>query len=221
MKNQKEYYKQKINKELSIRKNDIAVLLAIPGINRIHKSMQKTYRNSLVTIINILLKIDNKIKVIAKVHPKDDLKNFLFLNDISKNIILTKKYEIPYLLNISSMFLVNISSSIIDAMFLGVPVITYNLKNLELVDRELYEKEYFLEKTAIQVFEKRELKKTKIRQGDILLLLTPRESHKEVVNWLGALTLQDRDLSFTQHGKAWVALSSFLFAVLLHSLLLV
>ena len=44
-------------------------------------------------------------------------------------------------------------------MFLGVPVITYNLKNLELVDRELYEKEYFLEKTAIQVFEKRELKK--------------------------------------------------------------
>ena len=52
---------------------------------------------------------------------------------------------------------------------------------------------------------KRELKKTKIRQGDILLLLTPRESHKEVVNWLGVLTLQDRDLSFTQHGKAWVA----------------
>ena len=159
MKNQKKYYKQKINKELSIRKNDIAVLLAIPGINRIHKSMLKTYRNSLVTIINILLKIDNKIKVIAKVHPKDDLKNFLFLNDISKNIILTKKYEIPYLLNISSMFLVNISSSIIDAMFLGVPVITYNLKNLELVDRELYDKEYHLEKAVIQVFGKRELKK--------------------------------------------------------------
>ena len=64
---------------------------------------------------------------------------------------------------------------------------------------------------------KRELKKTKIRQGDILLLLTPRESHKEVVNWLGVLTLQDKDLSFTQHGKAWVALSSFLFAVLLSS----
>ena len=159
MKNQKEYFKRKINKELSIRKNDIAILLAIPGVNRIHKSMQKTYRDSLVSIISVLLKIDNNIKVIAKVHPKDDLKNFLFLNDISKNIILTKEYEIPYLLNISSMFLVNISSSIIDAMFLGVPVITYNLKNLELVDRELYEKEYFLEKTAIQVFEKRELKK--------------------------------------------------------------
>ena len=52
------------------------------------------------------------------------------------------------------MFLVNISSSIIDAMFLGVPVITYNLKNLELVDRELYDKEYHLEKAVIQVFGK-------------------------------------------------------------------
>ena len=66
MRNQKQYYKRKLNTELSIRKNDIPILMAIPGINRIHKSMHKTYRNSLVSIISVLLKIDEKNKSYIK-----------------------------------------------------------------------------------------------------------------------------------------------------------
>ena len=105
-----------------------------------------------------IFSVDKRIKVIAKVHPKDNINDYLFIKDISKNIILIKKYNMPYVLVVSSLFIVHSSSSIIDAMALGVPIITYNLRSSELINQKLYSEEYKLEKTSIQVFDKNVLK---------------------------------------------------------------
>jgi di/tricarboxylate transporter len=59
----------------------------------------------------------------------------------------------------------------------------------------------------------RSLRKTVIRPGDILLLLTPADRSEDVVSWLGGMTLADRGLSVTQEGKTWAAIALFAAAV--------
>ena len=65
---------------------------------------------------------------------------------------------------------------------------------------------------------RQEVKRTKFKVGDILLLLAPKSSHDEISNWLGALTLENRDLNFTKRGKAWIALSTFILMIFLSSI---
>ncbi|MGB8624268.1 MAG: SLC13 family permease [Paracoccaceae bacterium] len=55
----------------------------------------------------------------------------------------------------------------------------------------------------------KEVRKTVIRPGDILLLLAPSETAQDVVDWLGCLTLADRGLAVTQDGKTWLAIGLF------------
>ncbi|RNF32873.1 SLC13 family permease [Paracoccus methylarcula] len=50
---------------------------------------------------------------------------------------------------------------------------------------------------------------TRIRPGDILLLLTPKETSGEVIDWLGVLPLADRGLTVTQNSKTWLAIGIF------------
>lgn len=57
------------------------------------------------------------------------------------------------------------------------------------------------------------LRRTEIRPGDILLLLTPAERGEDVVSWLGGITLADRGLSVTQERKTWAAIALFAAAV--------
>ena len=65
---------------------------------------------------------------------------------------------------------------------------------------------------------RKEVKRTKLRVGDILLLLAPKSSHDEISNWLGALTLENRDLNFTKRGQAWLSLSAFVVLIFLSSI---
>lgn len=58
-----------------------------------------------------------------------------------------------------------------------------------------------------------EVRKTVIRPGDILLLLVPKDTGQEVIEWLGALPLADRGLAVTQEGKTWLAIGLFAAAV--------
>jgi len=157
IRNKRKQIRKKMINKLSLKTNDIVVLIAIPDTYNKQKSMFQTYRKSLVSILNTILSINEKIKIIAKVHPKDDLNDYLFINDISKNIILIKKYDMPNILTVISLFIVHISSSIIDAMVLGVPVITYNLASSELISHQLYSEEYQIEKSTIQVFDEEAL----------------------------------------------------------------
>jgi di/tricarboxylate transporter len=57
------------------------------------------------------------------------------------------------------------------------------------------------------------LRRTKVRAGDILLLLAPAESAEDVVSWLGALPLADRGLALTDEKKIWPAVLVFAAAV--------
>jgi len=59
-----------------------------------------------------------------------------------------------------------------------------------------------------------QMRKTEIRPGDILLLLAPKETANEVVEWLGVLPLADRGLRVTQESKTWLAIGLFGAAVL-------
>ncbi len=61
---------------------------------------------------------------------------------------------------------------------------------------------------------RKEMRKTVIRPGDILLLLAPKDSAGEVVDWLGALPLADRGLTVTEDSKTWVAIGIFAVAVI-------
>jgi di/tricarboxylate transporter len=65
------------------------------------------------------------------------------------------------------------------------------------------------------------VRKTVIRPGDILLLLSPEETASEMVEWLGVLPLADRGLAITNQRKVWLAIGLFAAAVLVASLGLV
>ncbi|SIO31862.1 Di-and tricarboxylate transporter [Rhodovulum sp. ES.010] len=65
---------------------------------------------------------------------------------------------------------------------------------------------------------KSQIRKTRVRPGDILLLLAPQDMTQDVVDWLGCLTLADRGLAVTDIGKVWVAIAMFGAAVAAASL---
>ncbi|MEL6644736.1 MAG: SLC13 family permease [Pseudomonadota bacterium] len=58
-----------------------------------------------------------------------------------------------------------------------------------------------------------QVRKTVIEPGDILLLLAPRESANDVVEWLGGLPLAERGLAVTEYQKVWLAIGIFAGAV--------
>ncbi|MEL7395899.1 MAG: SLC13 family permease [Pseudomonadota bacterium] len=62
------------------------------------------------------------------------------------------------------------------------------------------------------------MRKTKIREGDILLLLVPKDRGPDVTEWLGCLPLADRGLAVTQDNKTWLAIGLFGAAVAAASL---
>ena len=64
----------------------------------------------------------------------------------------------------------------------------------------------------------KQIRKTPVRTGDILLLLAPADSADDVTEWLGCLPLADRGLAVTQNQKTWSAIGLFALAVLVASL---
>jgi di/tricarboxylate transporter len=59
-----------------------------------------------------------------------------------------------------------------------------------------------------------QVRSTKIKVGDILLLLAPKDRGADVTEWLGCLPLADRGLAVTQDNKTWLAIAIFALAVL-------
>ncbi len=55
----------------------------------------------------------------------------------------------------------------------------------------------------------KQVRRTEIRAGDILLLLTPSDSQAEITEWLGCLPLAARGLNVTQGEKTWLAIGLF------------
>jgi di/tricarboxylate transporter len=55
----------------------------------------------------------------------------------------------------------------------------------------------------------KEMRKTVIKPGDILLLLTPGDTSGDVTEWLGCLPLADRGLAVTNDSKVWLAIGLF------------
>ncbi|MEL6808789.1 MAG: SLC13 family permease [Pseudomonadota bacterium] len=67
----------------------------------------------------------------------------------------------------------------------------------------------------------KQIRKTEIRAGDILLLLVPRDTGADVTQWLGALPLAERGLAVTADDKVWLAIGLFVGAVIAASVGLV
>ncbi len=63
----------------------------------------------------------------------------------------------------------------------------------------------------------KQMRKTVLKPGDILLLLAPSDTAEEVVRWTGCLPLADRGLAVTQDTKTWGAIAMFGGAVALAS----
>ena len=59
----------------------------------------------------------------------------------------------------------------------------------------------------------KQVRRTVILPGDILLLLTPADTQNEVIDWLGCLPLAARGLTVTQNEKTWAAIGIFAAAV--------
>ncbi|MFK7939458.1 MAG: SLC13 family permease [Roseovarius sp.] len=55
----------------------------------------------------------------------------------------------------------------------------------------------------------KQVRKTVIEAGDILLVLAPQDKGTDVTDWLGALPLADRGLAVTQDSKTWLAIGLF------------
>ena len=63
----------------------------------------------------------------------------------------------------------------------------------------------------------REVRRTPVEPGDILLLLTPEGESDPVADWLGALPLADRGLAVTDTSKVWLSIGIFVAAVAIAS----
>ena len=61
------------------------------------------------------------------------------------------------------------------------------------------------------------IRKTTVEPGDILLLLVPKDTESDVLEWLGCLPLADRGISVTADRKVWLAMGLFGGAVALAS----
>lgn len=59
----------------------------------------------------------------------------------------------------------------------------------------------------------KQVRRTEIMPGDLLLLLVPRDQRDAVISWLGGLPLADRGLAVTQDRKTWLAIGIFAVAV--------
>ncbi|MGR3433427.1 MAG: SLC13 family permease [Shimia sp.] len=55
----------------------------------------------------------------------------------------------------------------------------------------------------------RQVRKATVEPGDILLLLVPADTAREVTEWLGALPLAERGLVVTRDRKTWLAIGMF------------
>ena len=64
---------------------------------------------------------------------------------------------------------------------------------------------------------KNRVRHEKVRAGDILLLLGPKDMLTDVVHWLEVLPLAERGLSVTQHSRAWLAAGLFAVAIAIAS----
>ena len=64
----------------------------------------------------------------------------------------------------------------------------------------------------------KEVRKTEVRPGDILLMITPEDQQATVTEWLGVLPLADRGLVVTDSTKIWLAIGLFGAAVLMAAL---
>ena len=59
----------------------------------------------------------------------------------------------------------------------------------------------------------KQVRKTVVEPGDILLVLVPRDTAGDVTEWLGCLPLAERGLSVTADEKVWLAIGFFAAAV--------
>ncbi len=64
----------------------------------------------------------------------------------------------------------------------------------------------------------KQVRKTEVEAGDILLLMCPRDRGPDVTDWLGCLPLAERGLSVTANEKVWLAIGLFAGAVMAASL---
>ncbi|MBT8408229.1 MAG: anion permease, partial [Alphaproteobacteria bacterium] len=58
-----------------------------------------------------------------------------------------------------------------------------------------------------------QVRKTVVQTGDILLLLVPQDTERDVTEWLGCLPLAQRGLTVTNNSKVWLAIALFGVAV--------
>ena len=58
-----------------------------------------------------------------------------------------------------------------------------------------------------------QVRRTKVRPGDLLLLLVPEDREAEVMDWLGAMPLAERGLAVTETNKVWLGIGLFAAAV--------
>ena len=59
----------------------------------------------------------------------------------------------------------------------------------------------------------KQVRKTEVHAGDILLLLVPQDRGAEITEWLGCLPLAERGLAVTNDKKVWLAIGMFAAAV--------
>ncbi|MDJ0630095.1 MAG: SLC13 family permease [Rhodobacter sp.] len=65
---------------------------------------------------------------------------------------------------------------------------------------------------------RKQVRRTTVKPGDILLLLVPQGSEADVTDWLGCLPLAERGLVVTQDSKVWIGIGMFAAAVAAASL---
>jgi len=152
--------KNKIRKDLSVRLgisvNEITVLVGVPQVAGLNKKALENHKNSMEIVLKTLLGFDPRLKIIAKVHPKDNIINHYYIKELSDKIIIVDRYEIIELLLLSNLYIASLSSSIIDSILLDVPVITYNLSSTELFDPSYFAL-FEAEKCTVQVFDEKTL----------------------------------------------------------------
>jgi len=85
-------HKTELRKHFDFQKEYIGILVPIPQIFNVNVIKLNIIKKSLITVIQTLLNVNHNIRIIAKVHPRDNISDFNYIKELSDRVILINEF---------------------------------------------------------------------------------------------------------------------------------
>ena len=168
----REKFSKQIRKLLKIRNDDIIITLASSGLSINTRITQKQSKEIYHKLVETLLSINSRIKILIKPHPQEKISEIDYLFPKNPRIKIITNVNIVTIALQSKLFLTEVSSSAIHAIGLGLPVIMFDFCNHNLFSNnnitnlaiKVYDYSSLKQQSERMLFNEKERKKVIIKQ---------------------------------------------------------